>query len=442
MFPADGLRPVVFVQQRSLPPCARGALHFVPFFLASLALTLTFGATLGVLNLARLTGTWGTLPRPSVWAHGYVQTFGFVGLFIMGFAYHTVPRFAGVALAWPRTVAWTCGLQAGGVLSIVAGLVLAPDLARPLWITGSLALLVAAALFASALWRSLSGRPAPREAFEYWVAAGLLWFVAAAGLALTSALQDDVVWHHLLWPAFLLGGAGSWILGMGRRLFPMSLGWPVRPAFDRPGFLLYQLAVTAHVAGSWPSSSLSAVRVIGATALPIAVLCVARGMGLFDQTWSHAPSNDDGYARHVYAAWVWLLISVGASTAATLTAAWADTFASVTSIDFVRHTWTLGFVTQMIVGIGGRFVPVFAGTWLWSRRAHTVGFWLLNAAVLLRAPEGLIGLGYWAWAWPWLGLAGPPALAALVLFTINMGMTLRIRSRWMERSRLWAASAR
>ena len=59
---------------------------FVPFFVGSLLLTLTWGATLGMINLARLTADWGlgTLPRPSVWAHAYVQVFGFMALFIMG----------------------------------------------------------------------------------------------------------------------------------------------------------------------------------------------------------------------------------------------------------------------------------------------------------------------------------------------------------------------
>src|SRR3989338_4127542 len=66
---------------------------FVPFFIGSLLLTLTWGATLGMINLARLTADWGlgVLPRPSVWAHGYVQVFGFMALFIMGVAYHVLP---------------------------------------------------------------------------------------------------------------------------------------------------------------------------------------------------------------------------------------------------------------------------------------------------------------------------------------------------------------
>ena len=86
---------------------------FVPFFLGSLLLTLSFGATLGMINLARLTATWGlgTLPRPSVWAHGYVQVFGFMALFIMGVAYHVIPRFVSGPLARAGLVRWSFWLQ-------------------------------------------------------------------------------------------------------------------------------------------------------------------------------------------------------------------------------------------------------------------------------------------------------------------------------------------
>src|SRR6186997_2380995 len=86
---------------------------FVPFFIASLVLTLTWGATLGMINLARLTGGWGlgTLPRTSVWAHAYVQVFGFMALFIMGVAHHVLPRFVGGTLQNARLAQWSFRLQ-------------------------------------------------------------------------------------------------------------------------------------------------------------------------------------------------------------------------------------------------------------------------------------------------------------------------------------------
>lgn len=406
-----------------------GPLQFMPFFLASLGLTLSFGTALGVLNLLRLTGTWGYLARPSVWAHGYAQTFGFIALFIMGFAYHAVPRFAGTPLAMARSVWWAFGLQVAGVLSVVFGLVFDPAHLRPYWIVGTGALLVASLLFASAMLGTLLPRRAPWEPFAPWVAAAALWFVVAASLAAIAALEGDLAWHHVLWPAFLLGGAGSWILGVGRRLFPLSLGWRPRPGIDRVAFLLYQLAVAAQCVGSWPSVSLGAVRAVDAVALPAATLLVARALGFGWRSSSPGTRSDLPYGRYVLAAWTWLFAAVVVSSAATAIAVSGHTFVSVTMIDFVRHTLSVGFVTQMIVGLGCRFIPVFAGTWLWSPRAHAATFWLLNAGVILRAPEAVIGFGHWAGAWPLLGLAGPPVLAAVALFAANIVVTVHAAGR-------------
>ena len=118
---------------------------FVPFFAGSLLLTLTWGATLGMINLARLTAGWGlgSLPRSSVSAHGYVQVFGFMALFIMGVAYHVVPRIAGTTLQRARLVPWSFWLQLIGVVVIACGFFHDGPATQPLWIAGS-ALLFAA----------------------------------------------------------------------------------------------------------------------------------------------------------------------------------------------------------------------------------------------------------------------------------------------------------
>ena len=96
------------MHQRSNPPSppAVPGHVFVPFFIASLALTLTWGATLGMINLARLTANWGlgSLPRPSVWAHAYVQVVGFMALYVIGVACHVLPRFVGGTLQTARLV--------------------------------------------------------------------------------------------------------------------------------------------------------------------------------------------------------------------------------------------------------------------------------------------------------------------------------------------------
>ena len=130
---------------------------FVRFFIASLLLTLTWGATLGMINLARLTAGWGfgVLPRPSVWAHGYVQVFGFMALFIMGVAYHVLPRFVGGTLQSATLVPWSFWLQLGGVVAIACGFFHDGALTRPLWIAGSASVLVASGIFCWIVLRTM-----------------------------------------------------------------------------------------------------------------------------------------------------------------------------------------------------------------------------------------------------------------------------------------------
>ena len=138
-------------RELTIAPAARLAFEpahrYVPFLLASLALTLTFGATLGMFNLARLTTPWfGGLPQSSVRAHAFVQVFGFVGLFVMGIACHVLPRFAGRPLGAPSLTRMMLGLQVGGVLGIVAAFMLAEEVIRWAWAAGSLALVVAGSM--------------------------------------------------------------------------------------------------------------------------------------------------------------------------------------------------------------------------------------------------------------------------------------------------------
>jgi uncharacterized protein involved in response to NO len=96
----------------------------------------------------------------------------------------------------------------------------------------------------------------------------------------------------------------------------------------------------------------------------------------------------------------------------------------MTMLDFSRHTFALGFATQLIMGIGGRFVPAFVGRRPFSPGAHRIAFWLLNLAVALRGLEAALALGR-AEAWPWLALSGPPAMVALALFAVTMRAALR-----------------
>jgi hypothetical protein len=92
--------------------------------------------------------------------------------------------------------------------------------------------------------------------------------------------------------------------------------------------------------------------------------------------------------------------------------------------DFARHALAFGFVTQIMMGVATRILPVFTGNALWSPRARTAAFHLLNVSVALRALEAVVAMGFLPAAWPLIAIAGPPAVAAVALFALNVVFTI------------------
>jgi hypothetical protein len=400
--------------------------RYPPFLIAALVLTLTGGATLGMFNLARLTTTlFGSLPRPSVWAHGYVQVFGFVSLFVMGIAYHVVPRFVAAPLHAPSLVVWTLGLQIAGVLAVASAFLAGTEVAPIWWRVGALFLLAASVLFARSIAGTLRAGRQGAEPFERWLAAGVIWLVIASALAVTAAFAGDIAWHRVLWPAALFGFAGSWIFGVGRRIFPVFLGWrTAAPALERPAFLLYQLGVAAWSAGAWPGGvATETIRMLGAVALLVAVPGYAYTLGLFSRRGAGG-DHDRGYVPYVYAAWAWLAIGLALGPGWLAAATLAGGSESVTMLDFAAHAVALGFVAQMMMGVATRILPVFTGNPLWSPLARRATFWLLNGALGIRALQAVVAAGGWPSAWPLIALSGPPAVAATALFAGNVLLTI------------------
>jgi uncharacterized protein involved in response to NO len=418
------------VQEKVSPPRV-----FVPFFIGSLLLTLTFGATLGMINLARLTTGWGlgVLPRPSVWAHGYVQVFGFMALFIMGVAYHVLPRFVGGTLQRARLVPWSFWLQLSGVVLIACGFFHDGMFTRRLWIAGSTSLLIAAAMFCTVVLQTLRAGVAVREPFRPWIAAGAWWLVVASALALTAAIANDVMWHRMLWAAALSGFISSWIFGVGRRILPIFLGCkPKWAALEHGVFILYQIGTAVWLVGAWPhldSPALTVLRGAGAVLMMGSVAGYTACLGLFRSTGPlfgcAVRSPQSGWEKYVFAAWSWLIVSLVLGPGGAFVRAFTGNAESLLIFDFARHALGFGFAAQMMLGVASRVVPNFTGKPLWSPRARDASFYLLNASMLIRALEVPIGFGAWAEAWNLIAWSGPLGVLAMVLFTINIMMTVR-----------------
>jgi hypothetical protein len=407
-------------------PLAFEPVHrYVPFLLSSLALTLTFGATLGMINLARLTTPWfGGMPLNSVRAHAFVQVFGFVGLFVMGIACHVLPRFAGRPLGAASLTRLMLGLQLAGIASIVAAFMLREDVIRGAWIAGSISLIAATSMFAIVVARTVGGMRTA-ERFERWIVAGALWQVIAATGSLAAAWHDVEI-LQALWPAALWGFAGSWIFGIGRRIFPGFLAW--RPRSRRGetiAFVTYQAAVVFSTAAAWPIDAEPpvALAVTGAFGLLVAVPLFSWCLG-FGTRPTGRHDVEHGYQRFITAGWMWLMVALVAGPLWTLLSALRGEPVPPLVTDFARHALAFGFVTQVMMGVATRVLPVFTGNALWSPRVRDWAFYLLNVSVVMRALEAFVAVGFVPAAWPLIASAGPPAVAAVVLFAFNVTFTI------------------
>src|SRR5215216_6625434 len=102
-----------------------------PFFRAGILVVLTLGAAWGAYLLVRiaLAGSFRAAGLHEVNAHGHAQIFGWVGLFVMGFAYQAFPRFKHTSLAWPHLAWASLGLMLVGLVGRSVGQPLAGDFA-------------------------------------------------------------------------------------------------------------------------------------------------------------------------------------------------------------------------------------------------------------------------------------------------------------------------
>ena len=405
------------------PPAAGRYRHFL---IVSLLFSLTFGALLGAATLAALTAPWiGVAALPGFAArvaHGHAQVFGFAALFVMGVAYHALPRIKATPLAHPRLAAASFWPQTLGVLAIAAGAFADAPLGGWLRTIGALGLVLGAAAFARVVDATLRAGGASPEGIDPWLRAGCAWLVIAALLALAAAAGLPLM--PAAWDAALYGFVASWILGLSLRMMPAFLRLQANRRGRGAIAVAYQAAVAAWVgvAALWPWQTLPLARAVAGLAIAGAVVVYVARLGLVGR----APLPDERIGERFFdAAYGWLAVWLLCVPVWGGLAALAGGDAPPPVTDFGRHAFTLGFLTQMIVGVAMRILPVLSGATLWSRGWRTATFWLLNATVAMRGLQVVVALGGPPALWPWVALSGALGIAAMTAFTVNLAMTLR-----------------
>src|SRR5262245_6783387 len=153
-----------------------------PFFIAGLVTVLTLGCVWGAINLLTIgvSQNFNTISYSWILAHGHAMVFGFVGFFIMGFAYQAFPRFKHTSLWRPKLAFTSLPLMiAGIVLQTVAHLIVPSPAALPLEVIAAAIQLASVVIFGLAIVNTARQANKP-EVYDRFVYAALVWFVIAA----------------------------------------------------------------------------------------------------------------------------------------------------------------------------------------------------------------------------------------------------------------------
>jgi metal-sulfur cluster biosynthetic enzyme len=131
------------------------------------------------------------------------------------------------------------------------------------------------------------------------------------------------------------------------------------------------------------------------------------------------------HERLIRSAYIWLVIAFGIEVWFATKGVAGDFQPDFLEGGAARHALALGFVTQMIFGVGARALPAFAGKKLYSVRLVNIAWALINIATLQRVGHALFPWGGATFRFDHIAAAGAIGLIALVIFAYNVMRTVR-----------------
>ncbi len=383
------------------------------------------GTFLGVWNLFAVSSsrTPGSISAAWVQAHGHAQIFGWIGTFILGIGFYSIPklrrlnRFA-LSAAWTSWALWTSGVTIRWLAGVYQ------------WHWRALLPLSAALELAAFLifFRSVSGhRPegAGRKKPDAWVlavVAGTMGLMLALAANLGAALFVAFTRQSADLPSeidqrLLVLQTWGWLVpsvwGFSARWLPVFLGLrPVRERVLVRAVMVNSAGVLAALAG-WTSAS--------AVLLEAGILTAIHGLRLFEPR--ERPAKVEGvhpsYPIFVRMAYAWAAIAAGLGI-------WSCIVASSHGISGAsRHALTVGFLATMVFAVGQRVLPAFSGMrLLFSRWLMLAGLLLLAGGCLLRVVSEILAYqGFAGSAWSWLPVSAICEMAAVTVFAVNLLVT-------------------
>jgi uncharacterized protein involved in response to NO len=418
-----------------------------PFFLAGIATVLTLGCVWGAINLFTIgiRESFNAVSYSWVLAHGHAMVFGFVGFFIMGFAYQAVPRFKHAALWQPRLAFSSLPLMVAGiVLQTVAHLLSPPSLS--LEVLASAIQITAVVIFIGVMIQTLR-QAGKREMYDRFLYAALAWFLIAAianpvifKLFELAGTREQLLFNLAAFnipyrDVQLLGLAVVMILGISLRLLPHAYGLR-EPSRRWVSFLFWGVngsilgGAVLFIAGMASGNHwLLMLQWLTSIVLLVIAIMTPFQYRLFGAV---AENESDRGLKFIRAAHVWFIVATAMLVFTPIYNFGIYMPITGSHVPFshaffgaYRHALTVGFIMMMIVGVSSKIVPTLSGVDV--RRANSLWptFVLLNLGNLTRV-SFQIATDFSPAAYPVMGVSGFIEVVGLALWGYELFANMRV----------------
>ena len=426
-----------------------------PFFLAGIATVLTLGCVWGAINLFTIgvKESFSAISYSWVLAHGHAMVFGFVGFFIMGFAYQAVPRFKHTALWRPRLAFSSLPLMISGIiLQTVAHLSSPPSLS--LEIFASVIQMLAVVIFAGVMVKTIHQARKP-EMYDRFLYAALAWFLIAAianpvifKLFELAGSREQLLFNLATFnipyrDVQLLGLAVVMILGVSLRLLPHAYGFR-EPSGSWVSFLFWGVnasivgGVLFFIAGMTSRSPwLLTFQWLAAVVLLVIAVATPFQYRLFAAV---PASESDRGLKFIRAAHIWFIVATAMlvftpiyNFGIYMPLTGSHSPFSHAFFGAYRHALTVGFIMMMIVGVSSKVVPTLSGIDVKRTNSLWPTFVLLNLGNLTRV-SFQIATDFSPAAYPVMGISGFIEVVGLTLWGYELFSNIRVGKKLEKES--------
>lgn len=397
------------------------------YIITGLTFMLLPGTFLGVWNLISISSKHAAHSISPAWlqAHGQAQVFGWIGTFILGIGFYSIPKMrrAQAFAMWEAWACWTMWTAGVGLRWIATVYELHWRISLPL--SAALQLLAFVLFFRTVSSHRPEKNGKTGGKLDRWIFVVILgslglFSTLAVNLygsvdtashgstpAFSSALDQRLLvlmtWGFMV--PFVWGFSARWLpTFLGLRI-PCERGLVAMIAIDAFGLLLVVLghlrtATIVFLLASFVS--LVAIRVAYPPSQPAKINGIHCSFPYF-----------------VRFAYFWLIVAASMG----VWAAWAQNPDGIWGAS--RHALTVGFVATMVFAIGQRVLPAFSGMRLLSSpRLMGLNLLILTIGCSIRVScETLAYQGVANFAWRLLPVSAIAELVAVTLFAVNLVAT-------------------